>query len=78
MANKTKKEFAKICGILTKHISIYVKRRQIIVDKDGLIDDEHEVNYAFIISKAHIEAKKSNGTAKKKPVAKKSTEKKGD
>lgn len=63
MALKTKKEFAEMCSIATKHISTYVGRRQIIVEKNGKIDDSHEVNYAFLIQKGFVETKKKNGTA---------------
>lgn len=77
---KTKKEFAEMCGIMTKHISTYEKRRLIVIEKDGKIDDSNEVNYAFLIQKGFVESKKKNGTADgrstKKSVTKKPTAKK--
>lgn len=69
-----------MCGISSRHISTYAKRRQIVINDDGLIDVDHEINYAFLIQKGFNEIKKQNGTGKKTPakkaVAKKTTTKK--
>jgi hypothetical protein len=73
MALKTKKEFADDCGIDSKHISTYAKRRLIVVREDGKIDNTNEVNYAFLIQKGFVETKKQQGTGKKPSVKKKST-----
>jgi len=75
MALKTKKEFADMCGIDSKHVSTYAKRRLVVVRKDGKIDDTNEVNYAFLIQKGFVESKKKNGTADKRSTGKASTAK---
>lgn len=73
MSLKTKKEFADDCGIDSKHISTYAKRRLIVIRKDGKIDNTNDVNYAFLIQKGFVETKKQQGTGKKPAGKKKSS-----
>lgn len=51
MSSKTKKEFADLCGIKTKDLSVYIMRSKVIVGSDGLIDDKNEHNIAFMANR---------------------------
>ncbi|MBX9450020.1 MAG: hypothetical protein KL787_10025 [Taibaiella sp.] len=48
MALFTKKEFAEKCGMMTKNLSVYVGRGQVIVRDDKLIDDSDPINQSFL------------------------------
>ncbi len=52
------KEFAEKCGIKTKVLSVYVKRKKVIVNGQGLIDDTNSINIQFAKSRELIAAKK--------------------
>ena len=67
MAKKTKKEFADICGIKTKDLSVYIMRHKVLVSSDGLIDDKNEHNLAFIANRGRKTKKKT--IVKHKPKA---------
>jgi len=74
MAKKTKKEFAEICGIRTKDLSVYILRSKVIVGSDGMIDDKNEHNIAFIANRGRKPKKevipKTVRALKKKPITK--------
>lgn len=76
MANKTKKEFADICGIKTKDLAVYIMRHKVIVDADNLIDDKNEHNIAFIANRGSRSKKKTVLNSKLKPTTSKQTQKK--
>lgn len=67
MAKKTKKEFADICEIKTKDLSVYIMRHKVLVGNDGLIDDKNEHNLAFIANRGRKTKKKT--IVKHKPKA---------
>ena len=51
MSKHSKKEFADLCGIKTKVLSVYIGRAQVIVDDDGQIDDTNAVNGLFLANR---------------------------
>ena len=59
MAKKTKKQFADICEIKTKDLSVYIMRHKVLVGNDGLIDDKNEHNLAFIANRGRKTKKKT-------------------
>ena len=65
----TKKKFATKCGIKTKDLSVYIIRSQVIQTKNGLINDQNEHNYAFLIKKG-IAKYKAKVKPKTKPLMK--------
>lgn len=48
MAKYTKKEFALLCGIKTKTLSVYIGRDQVLVGDDEKIDAALEINKYFV------------------------------
>lgn len=77
MSSKTKKEFAEICGIKTKDLSVYIMRSKVIVGSDGLIDDKNEHNIAFMANRGRKPKKavvpRVKRVLKKKPASKPKT-----
>lgn len=65
MAKFSKKEFAGLCGIETKNLSVYVTRGKVIVDSDGTIDGSNEHNKTFLMKQS----------SKKRPVPEETTKK---
>jgi hypothetical protein len=52
MSIHTKREFAKLCGIVTRELAVYIKRNKVVVSEAGLIDDTNSVNKIFMESRA--------------------------
>jgi hypothetical protein len=52
MATHSKKEFAELCGTTTRHLSIYIKRKKVVVSDVGLIDDTVPQNNLFLKKRA--------------------------
>lgn len=52
MSTHSKKEFAELCGITTRYLSIYIKRKKVMVTEAGLIDDAVPQNSMFLKSRA--------------------------
>ena len=48
MSNLSKKDFAQLCSITTGNLSNYIKRNKVIVDKNGFIDTNNDLNRLFI------------------------------
>lgn len=48
MPKYSNKEFAEACGVKTNYLSIYLKRGEVIVGEDGLIDTDNELNMLFM------------------------------
>jgi hypothetical protein len=46
MALHTKKDFAKLCGLKTGNLTVYISRGQ-VSEKDGYVDDSLEINRVF-------------------------------
>lgn len=57
------KELPAHCGIEWKNLYTYKGRGQIIVDKDGNVDLDNEINRLFLAKKAAKKAKKGTSTA---------------
>lgn len=51
MASKSKSEFAHACGISSNALSVYIGRGQVILESNGLIDDENGINMAFLVKR---------------------------
>jgi hypothetical protein len=66
MALHSKKDFCKLCGIESKHISTLIKRNNIIETKDGYFDDADPVNNSFILKKQ--DKKQLNGKSEEAPA----------
>lgn len=47
----TKKEFADLCGMPQKNLYTYINRDQIIVNNDGMIDENSPINELFILER---------------------------
>ena len=62
MALHPKPDFAKLCGISTREISIYAKRKKIVLSGD-YIDDSLEVNRLFI-EKRKIKLSETGGSTR--------------
>lgn len=48
MSTHTKKEFSELCGMATRHLSVYIKRNKVVLLDSGLIDDTNPINKTFI------------------------------
>lgn len=67
MARHTKKEFAALCSIETKTLSVYISRDKVIVDDNDLIDDTHPANKEFIQKQQNKKGKPDVGGSPSKP-----------
>lgn len=56
MALHTKKDFATLCGLKTKDLSVYIKRKKVIVEGD-FIDDKNNFNADFLLKFSSREKK---------------------
>ena len=65
MSNLSKKDFAQLCGMDTKKLAVYIKRRKVTVEKTGFIDTKNEVNALFIAKNNAEKPTKSEKTDKK-------------
>ncbi|NCX55614.1 MAG: hypothetical protein EBW87_00225 [Burkholderiaceae bacterium] len=75
MALYSKKEFAALCGMNTRQLSVYINRNKVICRDDETIDDADPVNSGF------VEIRKSKGKSVRvvaKKQAKKTVEKSVD
>jgi hypothetical protein len=64
MAKIHKREIKKLYGLSDAYITVYVKRGNLVVDKDGYVDDEHPVNVAFMAKRVgKTKPSKQHGTA---------------
>lgn len=48
MSTHSKKEFAELCGLTTRHLAVYIKRKKLIVSDSELIDDAVPQNNLFL------------------------------
>jgi len=66
MSNLNKKDFAKLCEMTTSELSVYIKRKKVIVQRNGYIDTKNEVNKLFIAKKNAVEVKEKPEKQQKK------------
>lgn len=73
-----KKRFRELCGGTTvlsaKHLNTYISRNKVIIEDDGMIDIDNEINQAFVMSRLSI--KENNDTKQVTPPEKKTVAKK--
>lgn len=69
-----KKRFRELCGGTTelsaKHLNTYISRNKVIIESDGMIDIDNEVNQAFITSRLNTQKKSSFSTVVPTPKKK--------
>jgi hypothetical protein len=65
MGLHTKKQFAEICGMKTKTLSIYIGRDKVVVGKKNLIDDSLPANKEFMLKYADQNQAKIDPAVKK-------------
>lgn len=68
----TKAAFASVCGFDTKSLSVYISRKQVVVNGEGMIDINHPVNKKFLEKRLEKIKAKENQT--QSPVTEKSQE----
>jgi predicted transcriptional regulator len=66
MALYSKKEFAELLGIKTKHLSMYISRKQVVV-KGNMVDDNDQINALFMQKRAVVTAKSGEADVENRP-----------